>query len=237
MTKRKPAKNKLITNGNQKEAEARVKKVKGMLKGRTISSELFDAFLLCHHELYNTHRRYGDYENALIHSGGLRAVSQHVTHPMINRMRELGYSHNELQDKLSESKGTNKKVRSFNIEKAADFFVSVNEGRGKFDVFGILNEEEIINRIKKIYTAHLDFDDEAETPGSVFYKADKNSLINPKEFGADSLDTAELIMALEEEFDLSIPDDLVALMEYATFGELAKCLKLAHQYEATTRRS
>ena len=40
------------------------------------------------------------------------------------------------------------------------------------------------------------------------------------ELGADSLDTVELVMELEEEFDISIPDD--AAEKIQTVGEAVK---------------
>ena len=40
------------------------------------------------------------------------------------------------------------------------------------------------------------------------------------DLGADSLDTVELIMALEEEFDIEIPDDAAETIQ--TFGDAVK---------------
>ena len=60
-----------------------------------------------------------------------------------------------------------------------------------------MNQEEIFEKVKKIIVEQLGV---AET--SVTMEA---SLID--DLGADSLDIVELIMALEEEFDMEIPDE------------------------------
>lgn len=55
----------------------------------------------------------------------------------------------------------------------------------------------IEERVKKIIVEQLGLDD-AEV---------KNEASFVDDLGADSLDTVELVMALEEEFDTEIPDD------------------------------
>jgi acyl carrier protein len=60
-----------------------------------------------------------------------------------------------------------------------------------------MSQEEIFQRVKKIVTEQLSVD-----PGEVIPEA---SFAN--DLGADSLDTVELVMALEEEFDIEIPDE------------------------------
>lgn len=60
-----------------------------------------------------------------------------------------------------------------------------------------MNQEEIFEKVKKIIVEQLCV---AET--SVTMEA---SFID--DLGADSLDIVELIMALEEEFDMEIPDE------------------------------
>lgn len=57
--------------------------------------------------------------------------------------------------------------------------------------------EDIFEKVKKIAVDQLGVDDEEVTLKSSF--AD--------DLGADSLDVVELVMALEEEFDLEIPDE------------------------------
>ncbi len=56
---------------------------------------------------------------------------------------------------------------------------------------------DIIERVKKIIIEQLGVD-EAEV---------KNEASFVDDLGADSLDTVELVMALEEEFDTEIPDE------------------------------
>lgn len=52
-------------------------------------------------------------------------------------------------------------------------------------------------RIKKIIVEQLDVDANEVTPEASF----------TEDLGADSLDVVELIMALEEEFNIEIPDE------------------------------
>ena len=59
-----------------------------------------------------------------------------------------------------------------------------------------MNQEEIFEKVKEIIVEQL-----GVTEGTVSLEA---SFID--DLGADSLDIVELIMALEEEFDLEIPD-------------------------------
>ena len=56
---------------------------------------------------------------------------------------------------------------------------------------------EIEEKIKKIICEQLDVPEEDVVPAATFVD----------DLGADSLDQVELIMAMEEEFDLSIPDE------------------------------
>ena len=55
----------------------------------------------------------------------------------------------------------------------------------------------IEERVKKIVVGQLGVSDDQVTPDASFVD----------DLGADSLDTVELVMALEEEFDAEIPDD------------------------------
>ncbi|MBE9126185.1 MULTISPECIES: acyl carrier protein [unclassified Coleofasciculus] len=57
--------------------------------------------------------------------------------------------------------------------------------------------QEIFERVKKIVGEQLEVD-----PGDVKPEANFANDLN-----ADSLDTVELVMALEEEFDIEIPDE------------------------------
>ena len=55
----------------------------------------------------------------------------------------------------------------------------------------------IESRVKEIITEQLGVDEKEVTTGASFID----------DLGADSLDTVELVMALEEEFDIEIPDE------------------------------
>ena len=56
---------------------------------------------------------------------------------------------------------------------------------------------DTLERVRKIVIDHLDADPDKVT--------EKASFID--DLGADSLDTVELVMALEEEFECEIPDE------------------------------
>ena len=56
---------------------------------------------------------------------------------------------------------------------------------------------EILDTIKQIVADQLAIDEDEVIPGASFID----------DLGADSLDIVELIMALEEEFDMEIPDE------------------------------
>ncbi|MBD2016204.1 acyl carrier protein [Microcoleus sp. FACHB-53] len=57
--------------------------------------------------------------------------------------------------------------------------------------------QEIFDRVKKIVIEQLEVEPETVTPQANF----------ATDLNADSLDTVELVMALEEEFDIEIPDE------------------------------
>ena len=56
---------------------------------------------------------------------------------------------------------------------------------------------DVAERVKKIVVDHLDVDEAKVTESASF-----------KGFGADSLDTVKLVMALENEFGCEIPNDV-----------------------------
>lgn len=60
-----------------------------------------------------------------------------------------------------------------------------------------MNRNEIETRVKKIVVEQLGVKDEEVTNDASFVD----------DLGADSLDTVELVMALEEEFETEIPDE------------------------------
>lgn len=57
---------------------------------------------------------------------------------------------------------------------------------------------DVAEKVKKIIAEQLNIDESQVKPEASFVD----------DLGADSLDTVELIMALEEEFDIEIPDDV-----------------------------
>ena len=57
--------------------------------------------------------------------------------------------------------------------------------------------EPFADRVKKIIVDQLGVEEETVTPEASFVD----------DLGADSLDTVELVMALEEEFECEIPDE------------------------------
>ena len=75
---------------------------------------------------------------------------------------------------------------------------------------------ESATRVKSIITDKLGVEESQVTPEASF----------TNDLGADSLDTVELIMELEKEFDLSIPDEeaekIVTVGDAIAFIENAK---------------
>lgn len=57
--------------------------------------------------------------------------------------------------------------------------------------------EEIAEKVKSIIVEQLNLEPDQVTPEASFIE----------DLGADSLDIVELIMALEEEYDMAIPDE------------------------------
>jgi len=60
-----------------------------------------------------------------------------------------------------------------------------------------MERDELLNKIKTIVADKLSIGEEQITEEASFID----------DLGADSLDTVELVMALEDEFDLDIPDE------------------------------
>ena len=56
---------------------------------------------------------------------------------------------------------------------------------------------DVADRVRKIVVEHLGVEEDKVTEAASFID----------DLGADSLDTVELVMALEDEFDLDIPDE------------------------------
>jgi len=72
------------------------------------------------------------------------------------------------------------------------------------------SNEDIAQRIKEIIVEKMDVDADDVTEEASFIES----------LGADSLDTVELIMELEDEFELEIPDEAAEKM--ATVGDAIK---------------
>lgn len=60
-----------------------------------------------------------------------------------------------------------------------------------------MDREELFDKVKSVIVDQLGVDDEEVTEDAAFVD----------DLGADSLDIVELVMALEEEFGVSIPDE------------------------------
>ena len=76
-----------------------------------------------------------------------------------------------------------------------------------------MNSEEIFDKVKEIIIEQLGVAETAITTEASFID----------DLGADSLDIVELIMALEEEFDLEIPD--TDAEKVVTVGDVVEYIK------------
>ncbi|MBO5179046.1 MAG: acyl carrier protein [Clostridia bacterium] len=81
--------------------------------------------------------------------------------------------------------------------------------RGAF----LVNPDAILEKVKEVIVEQLGVEDEVIKPDTSFID----------DLGADSLDIVELIMALEEEFDLQIPDSEAE--KIATVGDVIEYIK------------
>jgi len=72
---------------------------------------------------------------------------------------------------------------------------------------------DIAERVKKIVVEHLGVDEDKVVEAASFID----------DLGADSLDTVELVMAFEEEFNVEIPDD--AAEKIQTVGNAVDFIK------------
>ncbi len=69
---------------------------------------------------------------------------------------------------------------------------------------------DVAERVKKIVVEHLGVEESKVSEAASFID----------DLGADSLDTVELVMAFEEEFDIEIPDDAAESIQ--TVGDAVK---------------
>jgi acyl carrier protein len=75
-----------------------------------------------------------------------------------------------------------------------------------------MDEKAIFEKIKSIIVQQLDVPADEVTPVTSF-----------EDLNADSLDVVELIMALEEEFDLEIPDEVAE--KFSNVGATVEYIK------------
>ena len=78
-------------------------------------------------------------------------------------------------------------------------------------------DANIADRVKKIIVEQLGVDAAEVTPTAHFVN----------DLGADSLDTVELVMALEEEFDTEIPDEQAEKIQ--TVGQAVDYISAHHK--------
>ena len=76
-----------------------------------------------------------------------------------------------------------------------------------------MSSEEVFEKVKGIIVEQLGVADTAVTLEASFID----------DLGADSLDIVELVMALEEEFDIEIPD--ADAEKVVTVGDVVDCIK------------
>ncbi len=79
-----------------------------------------------------------------------------------------------------------------------------------------MEKEELLKKVKEIVADKLSISEEQVTEDASFME----------DLGADSLDTVELVMALEDEFGLNIPDDQAEKM--TTVGKAMEYI-MAHK--------
>ncbi|MCL2481109.1 MAG: acyl carrier protein [Spirochaetaceae bacterium] len=73
--------------------------------------------------------------------------------------------------------------------------------------------DELFDKVKKIIAEKLDVDESKITPEASFRQ----------DLGADSLDTYELVYALEEEMGIQIPDEKAN--EFETVGDAVEFIR------------
>ena len=76
-----------------------------------------------------------------------------------------------------------------------------------------MNSEQIFEKVKEVIVEQLGVEEDAITMEASFID----------DLGADSLDIVELIMALEEEFDMEIPD--ADAEKIVTVGDVTEYIK------------
>lgn len=77
-----------------------------------------------------------------------------------------------------------------------------------------MSQDDIFEKVKGIVVEQLSLDDDSKVTADANFAND---------LGADSLDVVELVMALEEEFNIEIPDE--AAENIATVGAAVDYIK------------
>ena len=80
-----------------------------------------------------------------------------------------------------------------------------------------MSEQSIEQRVKKIIVEQLSVNADQVTPEAKFIE----------DLGADSLDTVELVMALEEEFGIEVPDEQAEKLQ--SVGDVIKYIEETQQ--------
>ena len=76
-----------------------------------------------------------------------------------------------------------------------------------------MDDKEAFDRVKKVAIAQLNVNADEVTLEASF----------TKDLGADSLDTVELVMAFEEEFNVEVPDEEAEKLQ--TVGDVVKYIE------------
>lgn len=76
-----------------------------------------------------------------------------------------------------------------------------------------MSDNNIESRVKEIIVEQLGVNADQVTPSAKFVE----------DLGADSLDTVELVMAFEEEFDVEVPDEEAEKLQ--TVGDVIKFIE------------
>lgn len=71
----------------------------------------------------------------------------------------------------------------------------------------------VFDKVKELIVEQLDVDEDSVTSGANIQD----------DLGADSLDVVDLVMSLEEEFDIEIPDEAVESIK--TVGDIVKYIE------------
>lgn len=71
----------------------------------------------------------------------------------------------------------------------------------------------VFDKVKELIAEQLDVDEDSITPDANIQD----------DLGADSLDVVDLVMALEEEYEVEIPDEAVANIK--TVGDIVKYIE------------